>query len=576
MEVSVFARNILFSSELDGKLMTPSQLTDLQPLLDVRLPTEPVRPRLLELGRWKDSARVSFPTKSELIDPLKVGVLLHFFANHELLALELMALALLKFPNAPSSFRMGVAQTMLDEQRHLAAYIRKMNEVGIEFGDIPVNDFFWAQCASMSEPMDYVTRMSMTFEQANLDFASYFRDVLVEVGDHETAALLQTVLDDEIGHVKHGLTWFRRWKTESSSDWQAFCEALGGELNPARAKGQFFHTEGRLKAGFCEDYIHSLKVFSQSKGALARISFFNPDAEEELKQEVGKYSPKSQLEIVKRDLEPVMLFVLNQCDVLSSSRALPREFLLKLSDVGFELPERLVGGRKQVEEFVKNSGRRVSSVFPWAAAPSVIDFCKSVGTSTQDSSLLSRQTLRLIYSKSFALTIAREFIQSELPRGCLVDPSDLGWVVEDEVSFDHALDAIAKGNRFTRFLAKRPWSASGRHRIVGLLADGCFSNQNNTVKNWFYKSWRLGEFPIVQPLFSRKLDFSIQGRVDRTDGKVSVHQLGLTRIVNHPNGQYCASIVGRFLSGQSEEMLRFWHNGTCGQTGGVEPILDRL
>ena len=271
MELSVFASKVLFSPSLEDKLSVPTVLTDGQPLLSVTLPTEPARPYALELGRWKSRTRVSFPTQSELNDPVKVGVLLHFFANHELLALELMALALLKFQNAPSAFRLGIAQTMLDEQKHLAAYIRKMKTVGIEFGDIPVNDFFWAQCASMTTPLEYVTRMSMTFEQANLDFASYFRDVLKLVGDHDTASLLQTVLDDEVGHVKHGLTWFRRWKTESVSDWRAFCEALGGELNPARAKGQFFHEEGRLKAGFCDDYIQSLKVYSQSKGGMGRF-----------------------------------------------------------------------------------------------------------------------------------------------------------------------------------------------------------------------------------------------------------------------------------------------------------------
>ena len=44
---------------------------------------------------------------------------LHFFANHELLAIELMALCLLKFPNAPIPFQKGLVHTITEEQEHL-------------------------------------------------------------------------------------------------------------------------------------------------------------------------------------------------------------------------------------------------------------------------------------------------------------------------------------------------------------------------------------------------------------------------------------------------------------------------
>lgn len=487
-----------------------------------------------------------------------------------------MALALLKFQSAPTSFRMGIAQTMLDEQRHLAAYIRKMKTVGIEFGDIPVNDFFWAQCASMATPFDYVTRMSMTFEQANLDFASYFRDVLRVIGDHDTASLLQTVLDDEVGHVKHGLTWFRRWKTESVSDWRAFCEALGGELNPARAKGQFFHEEGRLKAGFCEDYIQSLKVYSQSKGGLARLSFFNPDAEEELKLAVGSYGIKPKLETLRCDLEPVMLFILSQGDVLVTKRELPRDFLLQLHDVGFELPERLIGGKQEIKEFIRTSGRQISHVYPWATAPSVLDFASGVQVNVQAATQIDRETLRQVYSKAFALDAVRDFLETHPQYDSLVEATDLGQVVLDEKSFDATIALIVSKSSFSRFIAKRPWSASGRHRVIGSLADGSFSDQPQGIQSWLSKSWRMGESPIVQPLFNRRLDFSVQARIDCHDGKVSVHKIGLTRIVNHPNGQYCASVVGRFLSGESEDLMRFWHNGTSGHTASIEAVMDRM
>ena len=90
------------------------------------------------------------------------GLVLHFFANHELLALELMALALLKFPDAPQKFRRGVVQTLKDEQEHVRLYRRRMDEIGVEFGQIPVSDYLWKAIAPMRRPSVFVTGLSLT------------------------------------------------------------------------------------------------------------------------------------------------------------------------------------------------------------------------------------------------------------------------------------------------------------------------------------------------------------------------------------------------------------------------------
>ena len=66
-----------------------------------------------------------------MVDPVERGRVLHFFANHELLALELMAVALLRFPDAPHSFRRGIIETMKEEQKHLNLYIESMNRLGV-------------------------------------------------------------------------------------------------------------------------------------------------------------------------------------------------------------------------------------------------------------------------------------------------------------------------------------------------------------------------------------------------------------------------------------------------------------
>nr|NIP98351.1 ferritin-like domain-containing protein [Akkermansiaceae bacterium] len=81
--------------------------------------------------------------------------------------------------------------------------------------------------------------------------------VFAEAGDRETAAILDRIYRDEIGHVHYGLTWFRRWKEQAEeSDWKVFCSRLEQPLSAARAKGRFsFNEEGRQEAGLDEDFI---------------------------------------------------------------------------------------------------------------------------------------------------------------------------------------------------------------------------------------------------------------------------------------------------------------------------------
>lgn len=575
MELSEFAHRILFSCDVNEKLAAAVEFTDVQPFHPASLPNEPGRPTSLALGRWKSSKRVSFPTRAELLDPVKVGVLLHFFANHELLALELMALALLKFPNAPAAFRLGVAKTILDEQRHLASYLAQMKSVGVELGDIPLNDFFWTQCSAMKSPLDYVARMSLTFEQANLDFASYFRDVLVDLGDVSTAALLQTVLDDEIGHVKHGLVWFRRWKPESKSDWQAFCEALGGEINPARAKGSVFESESRLQVGFDQDFIDSLKIFSQSKGGLPKLSFYNSEAEEELRLVAVRPQLSLALGLARDDLAAVMIFVLNQDDILAVPRQLPRDFLVKIRDCGFDIPELLLS---EVDEKSLKQGlgqRKILGFNPWAVTPWTLALEKNFVASSLMFSADPGE-LRPLYSKVMALDVLKEFLAANKPDDRLVDSELVGRVIACAEEFELLMQTFCSRGLRGKFIAKRPWSAAGRHRFIECISDLPWAEQPKILRQWFEKSWRIGELPLVQPYFKRRIDVSVQARIEVKPSSLRVHILGFTRVLNLPNGQYAGTCVGRILGGQDNDLLRFWHNGTHSHTGSVEEILESV
>ena len=100
--ISSIAERVLFSESLDDKLILgPSDAEDLELSDPINLPDLPSRDQSIEITTNRN--RANFPGIDCIDNEKDRGKLLHFLANHELLAAELMALALLRFPKAPSA-----------------------------------------------------------------------------------------------------------------------------------------------------------------------------------------------------------------------------------------------------------------------------------------------------------------------------------------------------------------------------------------------------------------------------------------------------------------------------------------
>ena len=98
MELREFAERVLFATTLEEKLQSPGVISDERPGSALGTPDAPGRPRGLNF-KPTGTSRGEFPGTRHLEQADERGRLLHFFANHELLATELMALVLLKFPD---------------------------------------------------------------------------------------------------------------------------------------------------------------------------------------------------------------------------------------------------------------------------------------------------------------------------------------------------------------------------------------------------------------------------------------------------------------------------------------------
>jgi uncharacterized ferritin-like protein (DUF455 family) len=252
-----YAEQILLGGDLSDKLLDKS--FDWSEWKEFELPGLPSRCQRLKFS----DLQLKFPKTSRLNENDKKALALHSFANHELLAIEMMAAALLIYPHKTDEdlrFKKGILSALKDEQKHLSLYIGRLQQLGYEFGDFPLNDFFWRQMDKLRTPEQYLSVMALTFESANLDFAQYYAQLFHAFGDHETASILEEVLVDEISHVAFGAHWLKKWKNDQNL-WDYYLTVLPWPLTPARSKGINFQSTLRLKAVGDSDFVHKLTTF---------------------------------------------------------------------------------------------------------------------------------------------------------------------------------------------------------------------------------------------------------------------------------------------------------------------------
>ena len=170
----------------------------------------------------------------------------------------------------------------------------------------------------MKSPMDYVTGMSLTFEQANLDYSCHYIKLMKTVGDQSTESLLKKVYEDEIGHVKYGVAWFDVWRSEKDSQWQAHQNTMKGRepLSMSRAKGIGFDRDGRLKAGLSLDYVDRMEVFGNPKGSPPSLFWYNADFELELGHQSSGYSPSKGVKLLMSDFEVLPMYLAKSGDAV--------------------------------------------------------------------------------------------------------------------------------------------------------------------------------------------------------------------------------------------------------------------
>jgi uncharacterized ferritin-like protein (DUF455 family) len=508
----------------------------------------PGRPEVLQFKGLTDRSN-EFPGLQHLDRPAERGRLLHFFANHELLATELMALVLLRFPEAPPAFRRGVLLTLKDEQNHTRLYLERMRHCGVEFGELPVSGYFWRAVSPMADPIDYVAGLSLTFEQANLDFCRQFAAGFTVVGDGDTARLLDRIYHDEIAHVAYGLKWFRRWKDARFTDWEAYCRQLKFPLSPQRAKGVSLNVQGRQAAGLDDTFIAELNVYSQSKGRTPGVYWFNPFSEARLGRGPG-FTPVGHQSQLARDLANLPQYLCRQDDVVLVPTRPSVGFLSRLKDVGFHLPEFIeIESPQRDRRMSELAERRLGHLRPWAWGVDAVELLgplfRSVTGQHQTPEQCFSPDIAALFSKVWSAEQLRDILSKQGPTRAdtgrdwsqetwLCGPAEIGVAAHD-VEQVLAVVAGIRGRGHHRVVIKESFGLAGHHAIR-LWEPQILDHQ----LKWIRAATANGHPVVVEPWLDRVLDFSVQF-------EMTGHQLqlrGFTGLINDARGQFLANWAG--------------------------------
>jgi uncharacterized ferritin-like protein (DUF455 family) len=219
----------------------------------------PVRP-IGEPGR---------PERPPLVDPARVprrrlgsaegrAALVHAVAHIEFNAINLALDAVYRFRGMPREYYRDWLSVAVDEARHFERLGERLRALGHAYGDFPAHDGLWDAARKTADRC--LVRMALVprvLEARGLDVTPGMIERLRQVGDEETVAVLEVILEEEVRHVAIGTHWFRHCCREQGVDPLETFLGLLRDRYEGLPRGPF-NVPARRRAGFTEQEMAAL------------------------------------------------------------------------------------------------------------------------------------------------------------------------------------------------------------------------------------------------------------------------------------------------------------------------------
>ncbi|PQV53272.1 ferritin-like domain-containing protein [Paraburkholderia sp. BL21I4N1] len=244
------AARTLYADVLEGRAACSAHLEFAEP---AGLPGRPARPELVDPRQL---------TRRGMQSPQGRAVLLHALAHIEFNAINLALDAVWRFAGMPAAFYVDWLKIAAEEAYHFSLLSARLAEYGHAYGDFPAHDGLWDMCERTRA--DVLARMALvprTLEARGLDASPPIRARLQQAGDQASAAILDVILRDEIGHVLIGNRWFRHLCEGGALDPYETYARLADQYHAPKLRGPF-NFEARREAGFDEAELAALTALA--------------------------------------------------------------------------------------------------------------------------------------------------------------------------------------------------------------------------------------------------------------------------------------------------------------------------
>jgi uncharacterized ferritin-like protein (DUF455 family) len=137
------------------------------------------------------------------------AALIHAITHIEFSAINLALDAVFRFRQMPRAYYDDWLRVAAEEAEHFRLLRQRLLALGCDYGDFPVHLGLWqAAQDTADDPLARMALVPRLLEARGLDVTPGMIARLRQVGDEQTAAVLEIILREEIGHVAAGSRWF--------------------------------------------------------------------------------------------------------------------------------------------------------------------------------------------------------------------------------------------------------------------------------------------------------------------------------------------------------------------------------